>query len=91
VTNEAFARVKIDQLLRDAGWRLTDGRSVRFEYVLDDGGKADYALFDRQGRVLAVLEAKRTSINLSCDGRGASYHAPEGRCSMTVIPTPDSN
>ena len=41
MTNEAFARVKIDQLLRDAEWRLTDGRSVRFEYVLDDGGKAD--------------------------------------------------
>jgi hypothetical protein len=25
VTNEAFARVRIDQLLRDVGWRLTDG------------------------------------------------------------------
>jgi len=65
VTNEAFARVKIDQLLKDTDWKLTDGRSVRFEYVLDDGGKADYALFDRQGRALAVLEAKRTSVNLS--------------------------
>lgn len=57
--NEAFARVRIDQLLKDAGWRLTDGTSVRYEYPLDDGGKADYALFDRQGRALAVLEAKR--------------------------------
>jgi type I restriction enzyme R subunit len=65
MTNEAFARVKIDQLLRDAEWRLTDGRSVRFEYALDDGGKADYALFDRQGRALAVLEAKSTSVDLS--------------------------
>jgi type I restriction enzyme R subunit len=63
--NEAFARVKIDQLLRDADWNLTDGRSVRFEYPLDDGGKADYALFDRQGRALAVLEAKSTSVDLS--------------------------
>jgi type I restriction enzyme R subunit len=65
VTNEAFARVKIDALLKDADWKLTDGRSVRFEYPLDDGGKADYALFDRQGRALAVLEAKSTSVNLS--------------------------
>ena len=56
--NEAFARVKIDQLLKDADWRLTDGLSVRFEYPFDDGTKADYALFDRQGRALAVLEAK---------------------------------
>jgi type I restriction enzyme, R subunit len=63
--NEAFARVKIDQLLKDVDWALTDGRSVRFEYPLDDGGKADYVLFDRQGRALAVLEAKSTSVDLS--------------------------
>jgi hypothetical protein len=36
-----------------------------FEYPLDDGGKVDYALFDRQGRALAVLEAESTSVNLS--------------------------
>ena len=74
VTNEAFARVKIDQLLRDTAWKLTDGRSVRFEYPLDDGGKADYALFDRQGRALAVLEAKSTSVNLSAgEAQGRRY------------------
>lgn len=49
MANEAFARIKIDQLLKDAEWHLTDGRSVRYEYPLDDGGKADYVLFDRQG------------------------------------------
>jgi type I restriction enzyme R subunit len=74
LTNEAFARVKIDQLLRDADWRLTDGLSVRFEYPLDDGGKADYALFDRQGRALAVFEAKSTSVNLSAgEAQGRRY------------------
>jgi type I restriction enzyme, R subunit len=74
VPNEAFARVKIDQLLKDAAWLLTDGRSVRFEYPLDDGGKADYALFDRQGRALAVLEAKSTSVNLSAgEAQGHRY------------------
>jgi type I restriction enzyme, R subunit len=74
VTNEAFARVKIDKLLRDTGWKLTDGRSVRFEHPLDDGGKADYALFDRQGRALAVLEAKGTSVNLSAgEAQGRRY------------------
>ena len=57
MANEAFARIKIDQLLKDAEWRLTDGLSVRYEYPLDDGGKADYVLFDRQGRALAVLES----------------------------------
>jgi type I restriction enzyme R subunit len=74
MTNEAFARVKIDQLLKDAEWKLTDGRSVRFEYPLDDGGKADYALFDRLGRALAVLEAKSTSVNLSAgEAQGRRY------------------
>lgn len=74
MTNEAFARVKIDQLLKDADWTLTDGHSVRFEYPLDDGGKADYALFDRQGRALAVLEAKSTSVNLTAgEAQGQRY------------------
>ena len=74
MSNEAFARVRIDQLLKDADWKLTDGRSVRYEYPLDDGGKADYALFDRQGRALAVLEAKSTSVNLSAgEAQGQRY------------------
>jgi len=72
--NEAFARIKIDQILKDADWRLTDGISVRYEYPLDDGGRADYALFDRQGRALAVLEAKSASVNLSAgEAQGRRY------------------
>ena len=72
--NEAFARVQIDQLLKDAGWSLSDGLSVRFEYPLRDGGKADYALFDRQGRAVAVLEAKSTGVDLaSGEAQGRRY------------------
>ena len=41
-TTEAFARVKIDALLSDAGWNLTDGVSVLFEHSLPDGTQADY-------------------------------------------------
>lgn len=74
MTNEAFARVRIDQLLRDADWPLVDGRSVRYEYPLDDGGKADYVLFDRLGRALAVLEAKSTSVSLAAgEAQGQRY------------------
>lgn len=29
--NEAFARVKIDQPLKDAGWKLTGGRTTQTE------------------------------------------------------------
>ena len=60
---EAFSRVVIDAQLKDAGWELTDGRSVRFEVMLPDGTKADYVLGDRHGRALAVVEAKRMAID----------------------------
>jgi len=60
---EAFSRAVIDAQLGDAGWKITDGVSVRFEYPLSDGSKADYLLCDRDGRGLAVVEAKRSSIH----------------------------
>ncbi|WP_186114497.1 DEAD/DEAH box helicase family protein [Burkholderia gladioli] len=62
-TNEAFSRVKIDAQLRDEGWDVLDTNAVRFEYVLPDRTKADYVLCDRNGRALAVIEAKKASIN----------------------------
>lgn len=61
--NEAFSRVVIDALLKDVGWNLTDGQSVRYEYALPDGTRADYVLCDRHGRAMAVIEAKRFSVN----------------------------
>ena len=70
-TPEAFSRVVIDSQLRDAQWNLTDGRSVRYEYVLPDTTKADYTLADRRGRAMAVVEAKRMAV----DPRGAQKQA----------------
>lgn len=62
-TNEAFSRVKIDAQLRDQGWDVLDTNAVRFEVVLPDRTKADYVLCDRNGRSLAVVEAKKAAIN----------------------------
>ena len=71
---EAFSRVVIDAQLKDAGWVLTDGRSVRFEVMLPDGTKADYVLGDRHGRALAVLEAKRMAIDpLGAEKQARNY------------------
>lgn len=39
--NEAFSRILIDAQLADAGWKIGDGTSVRFEYPLNDGTRAD--------------------------------------------------
>ena len=61
--NEVSSRIIIVSLLVVQGWNLTDGSSVRFEYTLTDGKRADYLLCDRNGRGLAVIEAKRSSIN----------------------------
>lgn len=65
MANEAFARVKRDQLLKGADWSLKDGRSVCFEYPFDDGGKADYALFDRQCRALDTAAAKAEAMSVA--------------------------
>lgn len=50
MTNEAFARVKIDALLAAHGWNRLDSNAVRFEVMLPDGVRADYLLCDRRGR-----------------------------------------
>jgi type I restriction enzyme R subunit len=63
MSNEAFARVKIDSLLAAQGWDVLDTNAVRFEVQLPDGTRADYVLCDRHGRSLAVIEAKRYSIS----------------------------
>ncbi len=61
--NEAFSRVIIDALLAAQGWNTTDPNAVRYEVVQEDGTRADYVLCDRNGRSLAVIEAKRYSVN----------------------------
>ncbi len=71
---EAFARVKIDALLKDAGWNLSDGSSVLFEHTLPDGTQADYVLCDRHGRPMAALEAKRASTDpITAQDQGRHY------------------
>ena len=73
-TTEAFSRVKIDALLADAGWNLTDGTSVLFEHALSDGSRADYVLCDRAGRPMAVIEAKRASVEpIAAQDQGLHY------------------
>ena len=71
---EALSRVKIDALLKDAGWNLTDGSSVLFEQSLPDGTQADYVLCDRQGRPMAALEAKRSGVDpITAQDQGRHY------------------
>ena len=75
-TTEAFARVKIDALLKDAGWDVTDSVSVLFEHTLPDGTRSDYVLCDRAGRPMAALEAKHAGVNpIRAQDQGRHYAA----------------
>jgi hypothetical protein len=60
MADEAFAHVKMGQILKGADRSLADGRGVGFRHPLDDGGIADWAPCGRQGR---TLEIKRTGVN----------------------------
>lgn len=72
--NEAFARVFIDAQLKEQGWDVKDVNSVRYEVPLSDGTRADYVLCDRHGRSLAVIEAKKASINPGeAESQGRAY------------------
>src|SRR5262249_29461251 len=53
---------------------VLDPNAVRFEYVLPDKTKADYVLCDRNGRALAVVEAKKAAINpAEAEAQGKGY------------------
>jgi type I restriction enzyme R subunit len=80
--NEAFSRVVIDAQLADQGWSTQDPNSVRYEYVLQDGTRADYVLCDRHGRSAAVIEAKR----FSTAGLGEAAEQAKGYASQLGVP-----
>lgn len=63
INNEAFSRVLIDAQLAAQGWDTQDQNAVRYEVSCADGTRADYVLCDRHGRAMAVVEAKRFSVN----------------------------
>ncbi len=81
-SNEAFSRVVIDTQLADQGWSTQDQNSVRYEYVLPDGTRADYVLCDRHGRSAAVIEAKR----FSTAGLGEAAEQAKGYASQLGVP-----
>ena len=55
-TKETFSRVKTDAQLKDVSWNLTDGRSVRYEYVLPDGTRASNSTTRVLGRLGPPLQ-----------------------------------
>lgn len=59
---ETDARMLIDRKLREAGWDIEDKNQVSTEETAETG-RADYILKDSRGRAIAVVEAKRFSVD----------------------------
>src|SRR3989344_4729474 len=59
---ETDARILIDRKLREAGWDPEDKDQVITEET-SQAGRADYILKDSRGRGIAVIEAKRFSVD----------------------------
>lgn len=86
---EAKARIKINKLLEEAGWRFDDDENgkaniqlepdVKYSQLGDDfehetHGFIDFLLLDKDGRALIVVEAKRESIDpLSAKEQARNY------------------
>lgn len=68
--NEAETRKKlIDIMLKDAGWDINNKELVKLEFPLENHkekgkkGYVDYVLFDKKAKPIAVVEAKKTSVD----------------------------
>ena len=74
MTPEEKARVLIDQMFNDSGWKVvprdeyspTISAAAIEEGILQGGKEADYLLFIN-GKAVGVLEAKKASIDVSCE------------------------
>lgn len=58
---ETDARILIDRKLREADWDIENKNQVSTEET-SQNGRADYILKDSRGRAIAVIEAKRFSV-----------------------------
>ncbi|URZ18335.1 DEAD/DEAH box helicase family protein [Clostridium felsineum] len=68
--NEAETRKRlIDVMLKEAGWDINNKELVKLEFPLKDhkktgkNGFADYVLFNKKGKPVAVVEAKKSSVD----------------------------
>ena len=76
-TKEAKARIKINKLLEQVGWRFDDDKNGKANIQLEPGvkyaglgddfenetrGFIDFLLLDKDGRALVVVEAKKESL-----------------------------
>ena len=72
---EADTRIIIDRLLRESGWDIENKSVVSTEEPSADG-RADYLLKNHRTQPLAVVEAKRFSIDPYSAKQQTKEYAP---------------
>lgn len=88
-SKEAKARIKINKLLEESGWRFEDDKNGKANIQLEPGvkyselgddfeheahGFIDFLLLDKDGRALVVVEAKKEAIDpLSAKEQARNY------------------
>lgn len=102
---EAKARLKINELLQETGWRFFDDKTgarnievegnVNLESLGDDfehgKGFIDYLLLDTKGFPLAVLEAKSGSKDPVVGKKQAEDYAKAKRCRFVILSNGDTH
>jgi type I restriction enzyme R subunit len=94
ISKEATARIKINKMLEESGWRFEADKNGKANIHLEPGvkyselgddfenekhGFIDFLLLDKDGRALVVLEAKRESIDpLSAKEQARNYARGKG-------------
>ena len=79
ITEYKTRKIYIDAMLEDAGW--IEGKNWLNEYEIpgmpnkSEVGFADYVLLGDDGRILAVIEAKRTCVDVSRGRQQAKLYA----------------
>jgi type I restriction enzyme R subunit len=84
VLRESDVRMIIDRKLREANWDIEDKNQVSTEES-SKKGRADYLLKDRRGRPLAVIEAKRFSIDPEAGKQQAIEYAKEFQADFALL------
>jgi len=83
-TRETDSRILIDRKLREAGWNIEDKNQVTTEET-STSGRADYILKDRRGRAIAVVEAKRFSVDPVAAKQQALSYAEDGKIEFIFL------
>lgn len=65
------------------GWNVTNPNAVRVEMRMRGGTRADYLLRDRNGRSLAVIDVKCTSVS-------PNHTSEQAKCCLLCFSSPST-